>query len=506
MKIKEIYDIQATKQNKNQTSELNHPNSSPFDSILFKFGHSSTNHAIKNLSEAENVFQKILWILFSLLSVIATFYFISNTLISFYEHGVVTKVKVINEFSLEFPSVMICNLNPFVTTYAKQYVDEIFLNYSIANVNTLLENKSITFDNLYSTISVIMSVAQRMRLIKNYTDTEQKRLGYSIDETIIKCRYNKLSCNLNSDFKWHYSLLYGNCFMFNHDSKKYKLTTQPGILNGLEIEMFVGEEEDLIKNFTSTFLEGARIFISNRSFILGDTHGIEIATNTHTNINVQRLYTKLLPDPYSNCLPSASDINNHPSFIYKEYIKQSETYNFANCKEDLINQWIISKCNCSNIFLHNIFKVPACLNFGDKKRQCADFEYDFYLKNNLAAHQTNLCPNLCENNEYSLTLSSARYPSDSYLKILKKSPIISTKYKNVSDYKLRQSVCSFRVYYESLSYTAIDEVPEMTFISLVSNIGGTFGLFMGASLLSFIEIFDFLIGFIKLKFTSQINT
>ena len=53
-------------------------------------------------------------------------------------------------------------------------------------------------------------------------------------------------------------------------------------------------------------------------------------------------------------------------------------------------------------------------------------------------------------------------------------------------------------------------MPAMTIITLVSNIGGVLGLFLGISFLSFVEVFElgfdiFLIVYKKLKFREKIK-
>jgi hypothetical protein len=48
-------------------------------------------------------------------------------------------------------------------------------------------------------------------------------------------------------------------------------------------------------------------------------------------------------------------------------------------------------------------------------------------------------------------------------------------------------------FYESLSYTVIDQIPKMNMLDLISNIGGNLGLFIGVSFLSFAEIIELFI-------------
>jgi hypothetical protein len=47
------------------------------------------------------------------------------------------------------------------------------------------------------------------------------------------------------------------------------------------------------------------------------------------------------------------------------------------------------------------------------------------------------------------------------------------------------------VFYSDLSTTKVDETPAMT--DMVGNVGGTFGLFLGMSLLGFVEIVEIVI-------------
>jgi hypothetical protein len=60
----------------------------------------------------------------------------------------------------------------------------------------------------------------------------------------------------------------------------------------------------------------------------------------------------------------------------------------------------------------------------------------------------------------------------------------------------------FTVYFEDSAYTSISEIPKMSFLDLIANIGGNLGLFIGISFLSFAEFIELLIEiFIILKGT-----
>jgi hypothetical protein len=58
--------------------------------------------------------------------------------------------------------------------------------------------------------------------------------------------------------------------------------------------------------------------------------------------------------------------------------------------------------------------------------------------------------------------------------------------------KSDDNLLKLNIYYDELSYTLINEAASLTIFEMFSNIGGTLGLFLGISLLSFIEVVEVL--------------
>ena len=56
------------------------------------------------------------------------------------------------------------------------------------------------------------------------------------------------------------------------------------------------------------------------------------------------------------------------------------------------------------------------------------------------------------------------------------------------EYKSR--ALALNIYFKTLQYTLITESAKSSIVELFSNIGGTLGLFLGISLLSFVEIIE----------------
>jgi hypothetical protein len=77
--------------------------------------------------------------------------------------------------------------------------------------------------------------------VTNYkkVDKFMYRLGYSLDEMLISCTFNMVSCN-SDDFELFYDIIYGDCYTFNgRNSKTVKAASRPGTINGLVMEVII---------------------------------------------------------------------------------------------------------------------------------------------------------------------------------------------------------------------------------------------------------------------------
>jgi hypothetical protein len=56
-----------------------------------------------------------------------------------------------------------------------------------------------------------------------------------------------------------------------------------------------------------------------------------------------------------------------------------------------------------------------------------------------------------------------------------------------------------------MSFTEITEKPSFPFVDLISNVGGTFGLFLGIILLSFLEVVEIIYEMLFINFKNKEN-
>ena len=142
-------------------------------------------------------------------------------------------------------------------------------------------------------------------------------------------------------------------------------------------------------------------------------------------------------------------------------------------------------------FLSNT-SIPACLIGLDLFKSLAHFT-TFFIED--VAKTCSDCPLECESEFYTLTTSSLDYPTMIYAKMLANQSQILKRFNNIPPTyeEIKQSIVSVSINYNELDYTQIKEIQKITLIDFVTNIGGTIGLFMGLSFLSFFETVDILL-------------
>ena len=94
------------------------------------------------------------------------------------------------------------------------------------------------------------------------------------------------------------------------------------------------------------------------------------------------------------------------------------------------------------------------------------------------------CPLECESYMFSVSTSSTQFPSKVMFEtFFKNFKIVKDFVKNNESMlkydTLKDKFILLNIFFEELKYMKISEVPSMTPFELISNIGGTLGLFLG---------------------------
>ena len=121
----------------------------------------------------------------------------------------------------------------------------------------------------------------------------------------------------------------------------------------------------------------------------------------------------------------------------------------------------------------------------------------------LSSECTPLCPLECNRTILKTSSSSSSYDltGELYYDFIKTKKNLLSNFVNkpLSIQNAIESFTSIAFYYESNSYKLSTDTPSMDMVSLLANLGGTLGLFIGISLIQLCEIIDVLIQIILIK-------
>ena len=179
--------------------------------ILMDSAADSSTHGIDHMFKRDNICIRLFWLVCFLASAGVCAYMIAMSITNYLEFDTVTKAEQIYAVSTEFPSVSICNLNPFMTNYSSQFVEKILIENGIVNPLAPTAVFNYVFGD---SLMMFRYFAGTNALNPNLTDEFRKTLGYSMKDMMISCTYNFNPCTAD-DFVWYYDILYGNCFKFN---------------------------------------------------------------------------------------------------------------------------------------------------------------------------------------------------------------------------------------------------------------------------------------------------
>lgn len=318
---------------------------------------------------------------------------------------------------------------------------------------------------------------------------------------LLSCYFAGDPCK-GSDFKWVYNYNYGNCFIFNSNrTGSIKKLTRSGNGNGLILELYTGANND-INDFDHE--TGMLVFLSNITQNYFENSGVALPNSFRTKFLVNRFFHKKINYPYSDCVTDT--VSSQSTDLFKLTKSLNVSYSQSMCMDLCFQQFVIENCSCHDPRYAALTSTRQCLTKAEYI--CVLHNYRQYLQGGFNQKCLVECKPECSKETFEYMLSSINYPAETYAgRALMESQIVKSKYQNrsLSYEELKSKVLAVDISYHKLDYTIISEVENMSFITLVSNIGGVLGLCLGMSFLSFIEIFElfFELGYAWLKVKSD---
>jgi hypothetical protein len=455
--------------------------------LLVEWSLLSTFHCYPKIFQTKNIYAKLTWSLLFLIFSCLTFWFVVKGILDFLEYDVVTKIRVISQQSITFPTITICDSSLFTTKESEQLLEHAKLldEKFYENDGKKHSDFDLILNQMENLVDFVYSQAPTLN------DQAKMSLGFPFETLNQRCLFDLAGC---SKFEWIFSYKWGNCYQFNVD--QFKKTTFAGQKFGLEL--YLGPLKNANK-FSTSISSGLRVFIHDGSFLAPSAKEILIEMGKQTNIEIRKTLTSKAPSPHSQC----QDLNDFESnsFNYVKYI--NTTYRQRDCKDFCMQEFIIEKCDCFFTLLpvllvnnnNNKAKMP-CLN--KTQFNCVDSYFLNVQSRTKATEKCELeCPLECDTITYDWSMSTLDYPSTNLFNTIRNN---SKFYSNYSFTEYKESHLVLNVYYPSVEQLEIIEIPKTSFAELLANLGGVLGIFLGFSIFSVVEFFELIFYVFNLYF------
>ncbi|XP_042163121.1 acid-sensing ion channel 2 isoform X2 [Oncorhynchus tshawytscha] len=459
-------------------SEGSHESSSQHPSSWQAFSHTSTLHGLRFIFPyGRPTPRRLLWAaallaclgLLALESAERLAYFLS------YPH--VTSVDAVMSGSLVFPAVTVCNLNAYRFSRLSRndlyHAGELL---ALLDVHLRIPEPQLAEPHVLAFLTDKANfTAYRPKPFSMREFTE--RVGHDLKEMMLYCRYQGQECS-HKDFKIVFTR-YGKCYMFNaaEEGKTLRTTMKGGTGNGLEIMLDIQQDEYLPvwgDTEETAFEAGVRVQIHSQAeppFV--HELGFGVAPGFQTFVATQEQRLTYLPPPWGECESKALD----SGFF--------QVYSVTACRIDCETRYIVENCNCRMV--HMPGDSPFCTP--EQYKDCAE---PALAKLSMLESSNCICRTPCNMTRYNKELSMVKIPSKTSARYLEKKFNRSEKY-------ITDNILVLDVFFEALNYETIEQKKAYEVAGLLGDIGGQMGLFIGASILTILELFDYAYEVVKDK-------
>ena len=272
---------------------------------------------------------KIIWSLCLFVCTIVCLWFIIQSIQIYAAFSTFVTTSIVDDIPASFPAVSFCNMK---LVNSSTPLGASFIKLSTINNTNASLHTWFTLEN-----NVLIQFLNDASL----NDSTRKSAGFLIDDMLVSCSFNAITCN-SSDFSYFFHQNYGNCYTFNarNDNNQVKTSNFDGSVNGLILELFIGNPSVNTKNQNH---DGVVISIHNQTqepFYQGPI--IPVAANAESYLSVKRNFRTKLEPPYGNCM------NDTSSSLFYEYIvnKINRSYNQELCLKICAQYQLIQTCGC----------------------------------------------------------------------------------------------------------------------------------------------------------------
>ncbi|CAJ0946598.1 unnamed protein product, partial [Mesorhabditis belari] len=459
----------------------------------------TSTHGIPHIGMANSQWLRFFWI-FVVVACFCGFLFQLETLLRKYFAYQVNTETALQFSERVFPTVTICHLNPWKQMGSKG---------TLVDISDLITAYGNSYDGYSASSNYEFSAGltgDRQQRAVTYTTMMSETIindpvgeghAYTYDDLVISCTYNAQTCNA-SDFDTVFDPNYGNCqqFNFNNLPEPPKTSSRAGPLYGLRMVFKTNQQQYL----PWTEASGMVVVIHGMTeHPFPDVTGYYAPPGTASSMGVRFVSTTRLPTPYGDCTTETEVASTY----------YNGTYATEACLRACLQENIVNKCGCYDpAYAFEALQVESCYKnpvdnttaaFTNKAIECINA----FTNPGTGPNDFNLitqcdCPQPCIVESYSVTVSTAAWPSNQYTPSECNEPENATTQPWAAENMecvawYGQNTALIEIYYERMNYQVLTESPAYSFVNLISDIGGQVGLFLGMSIISVIEFLTLLL-------------
>ncbi|XP_055855728.1 sodium channel protein Nach-like isoform X2 [Episyrphus balteatus] len=455
-----------------------------FSKTFKEFCEISSIHGIKYFHDKEtNFFGKFIWVI-----IVVTMFFCANAMVVvFYREFSSNPIRMNIESdhtpltNLMFPAVTICPS----TMYNLPAVEKIFQNLTLPK-NVSFDEAIQALDQLYVIVGKVrifderkLKILQDMATGNNLTTpTFLELIRWNCSDLLYRCRFQSKIMPCSQLFN-PARTFNGFCCSFNFKTsgipfQNYRARTF-GPAGGMTV---------ILKNTKPNQQRLDQFLSSENELFVHQNQDFPHRTSTSNSIPENReIYAMIRPTEIlcSEDFKALSVEDRQCLLNHEHSMRYFSVYNSDNCEFECRVATTFESCKCVNYLYHTKrVKVPVC-NFTNVP--CLYKTYSYFeatVDRNQTIKTTSACycPNSCENVEYDIKITQAR---------------LQTAIESFDPFYhgIQENFTVLHVFMNSQVYRRLRRDTLSDIVDLISNLGSSFSLFVGMSMISLLEILYF---------------
>ena len=468
-------------------------------------GRNTSFHGIPHLMAGRSAIRTIYWLILILIAFSLMILAMVKISEEYFDRETFYSESVIFPDNIEFPAVTFCSHNPYVE---KNYTQEPI------EVQVAIHLERYRKDRIFQTnTSALLDYFEQLYNISTQNFSENVTIAtvlrehghrFTAERGLNRCRYDGHTCY--EDNFTEVVTAFGLCSTFNliNDNNEVQNLSSAGRSHGLELLLNIWQQDDYL--YYTSHTAGLQVFVHPRDEYpySGEFHGFSVSPGFETQVAISLTNTKLMEPPYGQCVdgsihdpyiipctstpaqPSDTTVthsSNSTADSEDDDMMQSmvkcpqpiKRYTRQRCLDECEALYQNRECGCKADYLPGA-DIRVC-NLNELFNCLLEVIDQFAtMKNTLCD-----CPLECNQRRYDTRISQSFFPALRY-----------TRYPDDLEHSqyLRGDLISLVVYYDQLEYREVVEKEEYSTFQYVADLGGHLGLFTGAGLLSFFELFE----------------